>query len=134
MKYNNLSMIFGILFSVGLGILAYLSFILALVLSFLGIDWFVVMMFVFAALALASLVGAFFARKKVLVTIVINAISMAAILFVVIYLLAAGVLAESVQMLSVFIGMFVLGATQLVFGILAKRKQSKAAISATELG
>lgn len=133
MKYNNLSMIFGILFSVGLGILSYLSFILALVLSFLGIDWFVVMMFVFAALAIASLVGAFFARKKVLVTIVINAVSMAAILFVVIYLLAAGVLAESVQMLSVFIGMFFLGATQLVFGILAKRKQSKTAISATEL-
>lgn len=133
MKYNNLSMIFGILFSVGLGILAYLSFILALVLSFLGIDWFVVMMFVFAALAIVSLVGAFFARKKVLVTIVINAVSMAAILFVVIYLLAAGVLAESVQMISVFIGMFFLGATQLVFGILAKRKQSKAAISATEL-
>ena len=126
-------MIFGILFSVGLGILAYLSFILALVLSFLGIDWFVVMMFVFAALAIASLIGAFFAREKVLVTIVINAISMAAILFVVIYLLAAGVLAESVQMISVFIGMFFLGATQLVFGILAKRKQSRAAISATEL-
>lgn len=133
MKYNNLSMIFGILFSVGLGILAYLSFILALVLSFLGIDWFIVMMFVFAALALASLVGAFFARKKVLVTIVINAVSMAAILFVVIYLLAAGVLAESAQMLLVFIGVFVLGAIQLIFGILAKRKQSKAAISATEL-
>lgn len=124
MKYNNLSMIFGIFFAIGLGVLAYLSFILALVLSFVGVDWFVIMMIVFAALAIATLIGAVLARKKVMTTIVINCISLAAVLFVIVYLLVMNVLTSSPMMIFVFGGVFAIGLLSLLFAILAKKKQS----------
>ena len=121
MKYNNLSMIFGILFAVGLGALAYLSFILAIVLSFMGIEWFISMMFVFAGIAVSTLGCACFARRKIIVTFVMDLISLVVVLFVIIYLSIVGIFAEIIAMLTVFGGVFIFGVLSLLFSILAKK-------------
>ena len=123
MKYNNLSMIFGLLFAVGLGVLAYLCFILTIILSFIGIEWFVLTIFVVAGLAVSTLIGSCFAKRKIMVTFVIDIISLFIVLFVIIYLLAIGIFSKNLEILGVFGGVFLFGLLSTIFAILAKRKK-----------
>ena len=66
MKYNNLSMIFGILFAIGLGVITYLNTFVAIVLALRGVEKYITVVNFLAMLAITVLVCAFFARKKMI--------------------------------------------------------------------
>ena len=122
MKYNNLSIIFGIIFAVGLGLLAYLSFILAIVLSFLGVDWFVCMVGVFGVLAILTLVAAVLARKKIKFTMIVNFVSLLVVLAINIYLLIVGIFEQNTGLIAVFLGVLALAIITALFSVIAKKK------------
>ena len=124
MKFNNISIVFGILLAVALGLLAYLSFILAIVLSFLGYDWFVVMVGVFGVLAILTLVGAVLARKKIGFTVAVNFASFLVVLATNIFLFVIGVLNQNTGLLAVFLSVMVLAGITTFFAVVAKRKNN----------
>ena len=124
MKVNNISIIFGIFLAVALGLLAYLSFILAIVLSFLGYDWFVVMVGVFGVLAILTLVGAVLARKKIGFAVAVNFASFLVTLATNIFLFVIGVLGQSTGLLAVFLSVMVLAGITTFFAVVAKRKNN----------
>lgn len=124
-KFNNLSMIFGLIFSIGLGVVAYLCLVLGIALAFAGNEWFGNMSFVFFFQAIITLISSFFARKKIMVTIIVDIISLIAVLFVLIYLLTQVSVIDGFGMIALFLGVLVFGVLSLLFGILAKKKQTK---------
>ncbi|MBQ7917490.1 MAG: hypothetical protein IJ310_01585 [Clostridia bacterium] len=124
-KFNNLSMIFGLIFSIGLGVVAYLCLVLGIALAFAGNEWFGNMAFVFFFQAIITLISSFFARKKIMVTIIVDIISLIAVLFVLIYLLTQVSVIDGFGMIALFLGVLVFGVLSLLFGILAKKKQTK---------
>ena len=124
MKFNNISIIFGILLAVALGLLAYLSFILAIVLSFFGYDWFVVMVGVFGVLAILTLVGAVLARKKIGFTVIVNFASFLVILATNIFLFVIDVLNQNTGLLAVFLGVMVFAGITTFISVVARKKNN----------
>ena len=124
MKFNNISIVFGILLAVGLGLLAYISFILAIVLSFLGYDWFVIMIGVFGVLAILTLVGAVLARKKIGFTVIVNFASFLVILATNIFLFVIDVLNQSTGLLAVFLSVMVLAGITTFISVVARKKNN----------
>ena len=124
MKFNNISIIFGILLAVALGLLAYLSFILAIVLSFLGYDWFVIMIGVFGVLAILTLVGAVLARKKIGFAVAVNFASFLVILATNIFLFVIGVLNQNTGLLAVFLSVMVLAGITTFISVVARKKNN----------
>ena len=122
MKYKKFAKIFGFLFSVGLAVLAYFSLIVGIVLAFDGNDWFVVMIYVFAGLAVANIVGLFFVKKKPIVAFVINAFSSVVVLLTTIYLVSVGLISESPQILILYIGVLLLGVLTSVLAFISKKQ------------
>lgn len=125
MKFKSLSRICGVLFSVSLAILAYFSIVVGIALSFDGNDWFGVMIYVFAALAVVNLVGLFFTKKKPIVTLIISSFSTLIVLATTIYLMVLGLITESFVAFAFFAGSFVLGALTTVFALLTKKNSSQ---------
>ena len=122
MKYKNFAKIFGFLFSVGLAVLAYFSLIVGIVLAFDGNDWFAVMIYVFAGLAVANIVGLFFVNKKPIVAFVINAFSSLVVLLTTIYLVSVGLISESPKVLIIYIGVLLLGILTSVLTFISKKQ------------
>ena len=122
MKYKNFAKIFGFLFSVGLAVLAYFSLIVGIVLAFDGNDWFAVMIYVFAGLAVANIVGLFFVNKKPIVAFVINAFSSLVVLLTTIYLVSVGLISESPKVLIIYIGVLLLGLLTSVLTFISKKQ------------
>lgn len=122
MKYKKFAKIFGFLFSVGLAVLAYFSLIVGIVLAFGGNDWFAVMIYVFAGLAVANIVGLFFVKKKPIVAFVINTFSSLVVLLTTIYLVSAGLISESPQILILYIGVLLLGILTSVLTFISKKQ------------
>lgn len=126
-------MIFGILFAIGLGVVSYLNLFVGLILSFSGNDWFGSMLVVFAGLAILTLVASFFARKKIMVTLVVDIVSLVCVLFEIIYLFMTGIATQSIAILMVLIAVFVLGVMSVLFAVLAKNKSRVQNITSLEL-
>ena len=122
MKFNNLSLIFGILFGVGLAILAYLNFILAIVLSFAGIDWFIISVFVFAVMALLIIISSFFARKFINLVLIMSCVSFVITFFTIIYLFTQNLFQNNVLLLFVYMSVLILGVLTTLFSFIAKKK------------
>ena len=68
MKKNKAVIVLGILFGLGLIVVGVLYFVLAIALAFAGYGWFVNVSFGMLPLALCAIVGACFARVKILVS------------------------------------------------------------------
>ena len=122
MKFNNLSLIFGILFGVELAILAYLNFILAIVLSFAGIDWFIISVFIFAVMALLIIISSFFARKFIKLVLIMSCVSFVITFFTIIYLFTQNLFQNNVLLLFVYMSVLILGVLTILFSFIAKRK------------
>ena len=122
MKYKIICVISGIIFTIGLAVLSYLSFALGVALAFSGNDWFINLMFVFAVLAIANIVGLCLLKKKPIVEFIICVISVIAILFEVTYLFAFGGATASGGVIVFFIAEIMFGLITATFSYLTKRK------------
>lgn len=122
MKYKVFCVISGIIFTIGLAVLSYLSIVLGVALALSGNEWFINLMFVFAVLALANIVGLCLLKKKPIVEFVISVISVLAILFEVVYLFAFGGATASGAVIVFFIAEIIFGVMTALFAYLTKRK------------
>ena len=68
MKKNNAVIVLGILFGLGLIAIGVLYFIVSIALAFGGNGWFMYIAFAMVPLALCTIVGSCFARKKIMVS------------------------------------------------------------------
>lgn len=125
MKYNRLTKIFGVLFSVSLTILAYFSIVVGIALAFDGNSWFGVMIYVFAAFAVVNIVGLFFVKKKPMVTMIISSTISVVVLATTIYLVAVGLISESPVAFVFYASAFVLGALTSTFAFLDKKNNNQ---------
>jgi len=122
MKYKIFCVISGIIFTIGLAVLSYLSIVLGVALALSGNEWFINLMFVFAVLALANIVGLCLLKKKPIVEFVISVISVLAILFEVVYLFAFGGATASGGVIVFFVAEIIFGVMTALFAYLTKRK------------
>ena len=122
MKYNILTIILGLLFSVGLAVLSYFSLALGIALAFSGNGWFSYTVYICGILVIVNLIGLFFVKKKIIVTLIINIVSVVFVLATMIYLVSIGFLTENPTSIGVYVIVFVLGLLTTLFGFIAKRK------------
>ena len=125
MKYNRLTKLFGVLFSVSLAILAYFSIVVGLALAFDGNNWFGVMVYVFAIFAVVNIVGLFFVKKKPIVTMIVSSIISLVVLGTTVYLVAVGLISESLVAFMFYAAAFVLGGLTSTFAFLAKKNNNQ---------
>ena len=125
MKKHNLTMVFGILFGLALVPIAYLSLVLGITLAFSGEEFFAYLPYVFAVLAVMSIIASCFARKNIWVSRVVLLLSTLVLISAIIYLLTKEVLTEGVVLFVVYIVVALLGIIATTFAYLAKPKNRK---------
>ena len=123
MKTRKASMIFGILFGVCLFPVAYVTLAIGIALAFAGNQWFGFFAYVFAGLGLISIVGSCFAKKKPLVTLIINSVASILLLGVNGYLAANGILFANIGLCLLYGFVNVLGLLSAVLAGKAYHKQ-----------
>lgn len=124
MKCKIFCVLSGIIFTIGLAVLSYLSIVLGIALALSGNEWFINMMFVFAVLAITNIVGLCLIRKKPIVEFVISVVSVLTILFEVIYLFVFGGASASGGVVVFFIAEIIFGVMTALFAYLTKRKST----------
>ena len=126
MKYNNLTIGFGIAFGLGMLPLAYLNLALGIVLAFAGKGDFSIMIYVFAVLGVLTIISSCFAKKCIWVPRVINTLAVLTLLGTVIYLAVCEVLLANILLAVPYVFVLIIGLLSAVFAWLAKqiKKQS----------
>ena len=124
MKFTKLTKIFGILFGLSLFVIAYLCLAIALVLAFAKKGDFAIMIYVFAGLAIATIIGSALAKKSILISRIILTIATTVLLSTIIYLISIGLFKDSATLLVAFAVDFLLGFSATLFAYLAKPHQN----------
>ncbi len=125
MKFNKLSLAFGILFGVSLFPLAYISLILGLVLAFSGGGDNSIFMYVFAVLGALTIIASCFAVKKVWVTRIVNTLSTLVLIGNIVFLIIKGILLTNIIFALIYVAVLVLGLLSTIFAWLGKTRRLK---------
>lgn len=136
MKKNTIALVFGILFGISMLAVAYVCLIVGIFLAFAGIN-IAYFMYIFAGLAVVTIVLSSFARKNIIVARVGLTTSLIIASGSVIYILwqlfatTSGSTEASVDMVlfvAIFIGCLVLGIIATVFAYQGKKKEKNVGI------
>lgn len=119
MKKNNAVIVLGIIFGLGLIAIGVLYFVLSIALAFAGHGWFINMSFAMLPLALCSIVGACFARAKILVSRITLVVSILGYIASVVTLLLIPNVSAGGYLIP-FAILLVLGIVALVLSFVAK--------------
>lgn len=136
MKKNTIALVFGILFGVSMLAVAYVSLIVGIFLAFAGIN-IAYFMYVFAALAVVTIVLSSFARKNIVVarvgltaSLIISAGSIIYILWQLFSAVSDSTegSADMILFVAIFAACLALGIVATVFAYLGKKKDKNAGI------
>ena len=123
MKKRKVAMVLGILFGICLFPVAYLTLVLGIALAFAGNHWFAYFGYVFGVFALACIIGSCFAKKKPLVTLIVNALASVVLLGINGYLASVGLLFSNIGFFVFYAFVDVLGLLSTFFAGRAYHKQ-----------
>jgi hypothetical protein len=121
MKFNKLSLGFGIAFGVTMLALTYLNIVLGIVLAFLGVDT-GVLVFLYPILGVATIIASILTLKNVWVARIVNLISALAVLATVVLYGVVGLLSKAFILVLLYIISFVIGLISVIFAWKAKNK------------
>lgn len=125
MKNNYISLGFGIVFGLGMLPLAYINLALGIALAFAGAGDFAIMVYVFAALGVLTIIASLFAKKCVWVTRIVNTLTLLTLIGTFIYLAVNGVIFSNMLLALAYVVVMLLGVVSVVFAWLSHswRKQ-----------
>lgn len=124
MKLTRLTQIFGILFGISLFVVSYICLPVGIVLAFADKGDFGYMIYVFAGLAIATIVGASLAKKSILTSRIILSLSTLVVIATTIYLASIENFSSSPAILLLFIADILLGIIPTLFSFFAKPKKA----------
>lgn len=135
MKKNTIALVFGILFGIAMLGVAYVYFPLGFVMAMAGNEFIIYFMWLFAGLAVATIVLSSFARKNIMVarvglttTLSISAISIIYTLWQLFSLgdASADASVDMILFASIFVVCLAFGVIATVFAYLGKKKEKNA--------
>lgn len=142
MKKNTIALVFGILFGIAMLGVAYVYFPLGFVLAMAGNKLIIYFMWVFAGLAVATIVTSSFARKNIMVARVglttTLSISTISIIYTIWQLFSlsdatAETSGDMIMFVSIFVACLALGVVATVFAYLGKKKEKVTDFTQTQL-
>ncbi len=122
MKKNTISMTLGIIFGIALLPLAYFNLALGIALAFANNSWFGYTVYIYPIMCIIAIVGAAFARKKIMVTRVMLFIPNLIHLAVIIYTCCIGALVADFLIFAMYAVVAVFGIIALILSFMAKDK------------
>lgn len=121
MKNHKLTMILGTIFGITLLPVAYLCLVVGIVLAFKNMGGFSVMFYIFAGLAIATIVCSLLAKKTILASRIALTTSTTALIATIIFLLAVGL--DSIGIIAIFGAFTILGIIATIESYLAKSQK-----------
>ena len=123
MKKNNVAMIFGILFGIGVAGLSYFNLVLALALAFANKgDFLAYSRYIYPILGIIAIIGAALARKSIVATRIMLLIPNVIHIALVTYTAILGALTANMMLFAIYAAVAILGIISLLFAFLAKNR------------
>lgn len=124
MKFNKLSLGFGLAFGITLLPLTYLNIMLGIVLAFAGLDIGFTLI-LYPVMGLATIIASILALKNVWVTRIVNMLSSLMVLATIILFAIYGLLESGFLLVLLYFISFVIGLLSVVFAWIAKNKKKE---------